>query len=129
MTNGKIFTTASFYDVQKDGRMYTINYQYLGISGKVYPGTLQVSLSGTHRHYLTSHIGEPVNGVPQWLEVGIVRDANDPRYIVYTWDSDDPEDSNGNHILKLIPINGTHSRFMFYLTTVHIPHISYSGMR
>ena len=119
-----------FYDVQKDGRMYTNDYDYAGIKGKVYPNTLEVSRSGTHRHLLTSHVGETVNGQDQWIELGVYRDANEPnKYFVFSWDSDN-SDQPGNkkwedHFqidpyrwhdfeILVLPYNYTHSEYVMW---------------
>ncbi|RLI76240.1 hypothetical protein DRO97_01240 [Archaeoglobales archaeon] len=76
------------YEVQRDGRMYTAYFKYYGVKGYQYPGTLQVSPSGTQLHYITSHIGEPVNGKAQWIEVGVMRSAWKNSYTLHTVDSD-----------------------------------------
>ena len=112
------------YNFQKDGRMLTRDFSYCGIRGYVYPGTLQLSPSGTELHYVTSHIGEPVNGEPHWVEVGVQRYDGNYRYILFTFDSDasDPKlehfdiDPHVYHefLILVLPYNSTHSLYAIW---------------
>jgi hypothetical protein len=107
--------------LQADSGIRINEHHYQGINGYNHPGNLEVSSSGTALHYLTSHIGKELNGVPTWIEVGVAKKSEafggDPsEYIVFTYDSTVPE--NERYIAHQTFTSGSaDNNFEIYIST------------
>jgi len=119
---GSLEVSSQSTSLQADSGIRIDEHHYQGINGYNHPGNLEVSSSGTALHYLTSHIGKELNGVPTWIEVGVAKKSEafggDPsEYTVFTYDSTVPE--NERYIVHQTFTSGSADYFFeIYISTV-----------
>jgi len=113
---------------QSTSGMYLIDSLYNGVNGRVYPGPMECSSSGTIYQYLTSHLGKETNGQPNWIEIGIQTVSWRPgEYILFSWDENAEGDAKWEDYGTL-PAGDSDYNFEIYLSSVYYPGQGYPYM-
>jgi len=63
---------------------------FAGVYGRVHPGPMECSSSGTKYQYLTTHLGKKIGTTDNWIEIGVETVYWNPgHYYVFTYDNND----------------------------------------
>ncbi|MGC9436058.1 MAG: hypothetical protein ACP5C4_08305 [Methanomicrobiales archaeon] len=70
--------------------MWLFDTVFAGVNGRVYPGPMECSSSGTKYQYLTTHLGKKIGSTDNWIEIGVETVYWNPsHYYVFTYDNND----------------------------------------
>jgi len=70
--------------------MWLFDTVFGGVNGKVHPGPMECSPSGTKYQYLTTHLGKKIGLTDNWIEIGVETVYWNPgHYYIFTYDDND----------------------------------------
>ncbi len=70
--------------------MWLFDTVFSGVNGRVFPGPMECSSSGTKYQYLTTHLGKKIDTTDNWIEIGVETVNWSPgHYYIFTYDNND----------------------------------------